>query len=135
MKLEDKLKEAVVWREAYRRYYEQERDKNRELQEQIRDQKLEWRAEVARLKTEIEELKQKRSPAQNTGPKPPPAQNTDPKPPQEDSVVKPRSGFFSRFSRKSQCSSITSLLADLSHLSDRECRASMTVNARYRAEQ
>ena len=109
MKLEDKLKEAVVWREAYRRYYEQERDKNRELQEQIRDQKLEWRAEVARLKTEIEELKQKRSPLQNT----------DPKPPQEDSAVKPRRRYFS-WMGQSQCSPITSLLADLSHLSDRE---------------
>ena len=138
MKLEDKLKEAVVYRDAYKRYYDEERSKNLKLQEQIRDQNREWRdrrsndseaentirklkteieelkrkssAEVARLKTEIEELKQKRSPAQNT----------DPKAPQEDSVVKPRSGFFSRFSRKSQCSSITSLLADLSHLSDHE---------------
>ena len=78
MELEDKLKETHVWRDAYKRYYEQERDKNTELQEQIGGQNRGWRErrsddvktentnrelsqEVARLKTEIQDLEQKHS--------------------------------------------------------------------------
>lgn len=99
-------KMANHWQNLYYELRLSSTTENEELKKELKGE----RARLATLMTEIEELKQNRSPAQNT----------DPKPPQEDSVVKPRSGFLSRFRRKSQCSSITSLLADLSHLSDRE---------------
>ena len=80
IELEDKLEDAEVWRDAYKRYYQQVHDENRELQEQIRSQKFNrgWRErrsddveventirelseEVARFKTEIQVLERKHS--------------------------------------------------------------------------
>jgi hypothetical protein len=83
-----------------------ERVKVTSLNTEIAELKLKNSAEVARLKTEIVELKRKRSPPQNA----------EPKPPQEDSAVKPRSDWFP-WLRRAQCSPVSSLLADLSHLS------------------
>lgn len=148
VQLESQLEEAEIWKAAYKHQYEQERDQNMKLQEQIGGQKREWRdgrnddveaekkhseevaslkteiqvlqrqhsEEVARLKTEIQVLQRKRPEevASHT-----PQQNTDPKHPQKDSAVKPRSRWFP-FMGQPQYSPVTILLADLSHLSDRE---------------
>lgn len=136
--LEDKLKDAEVWRDIYKRHFEAESEKNQKLKEQIGGQNHNWREirgddketekeirklsnEVDRLNTEIqslmtkhsEEVKSLKNEIENL--KQQRSQNTDPEPEQN---VKPRRRWFDW--RGTQSSRMTILLADLSQLSDCE---------------